>query len=76
MTIKELKKLIKEYPESYRVMVHGYEGNYNDARKITKHKFILNMSDSSYEGAHETTDGFHPLKEFDTYKRAMGILIG
>jgi hypothetical protein len=54
MILKELIDILKQYPESTRVIVSGYEGGYCDIDSVEKIPIQLNVNPThSYCGPHE-----------------------
>lgn len=54
MIVRELIAILKQYPESTRVIVSGYEGGYCDIDSVEKIPIQLNVNPThSYYGPHE-----------------------
>lgn len=54
MIVRELIAILKQYPESTRVVVDGYEGGYCDVHVVKRIPIELNVNPThSYCGPHE-----------------------
>lgn len=54
MIVRELIAILKQYPESRRIVVGGYEGGYRDVHELKKIPIKLNVNPThSYCGPHE-----------------------
>lgn len=54
MTIAELKELLKDYPDSMKIVVNGYENGYNNPRiDNVKIKSSKRDDDAYWEGEYE-----------------------
>ena len=54
MTISELIEQLKKYPSDMRVIIHGYEGGYDDINHFKEQEIILNVNDpESCYGVHD-----------------------
>ena len=56
MKIKDLKKLLENYPEDALVLVEGYEGGLADISRLKQTKVQLNFHTEEYMGPHEEVD--------------------
>ena len=56
MTVKELKEYLSNFPDDLRVMIHGYEGGYNDLTGGKQRKIALDVNKAWYYGSHEEAD--------------------
>ena len=56
MTTSELIEKLKQFSPDSRVVISGYENNFNDVLNIKELKLKLNVSEHWYEGAHEETN--------------------
>lgn len=52
-TVKDLRKLLEEYPDDMRVIIRGYEGGFNDVRGIKTVEIKLNVHESWWMGKHD-----------------------
>ncbi len=77
MTVKELIKLLKEYPEDRKVVVNGYEGGWIDIEKrsILKVEVALNYNTEDYYGAHAGIDSVLDKEMLQSYKVKKVIAI-
>lgn len=57
MNVGELIEKLKQYPQDLRVVVHGYEGGYNDVDRFENLKIVLDYHEAWYYGKHESTEG-------------------
>lgn len=71
MRVKDLITRLGEYNPEARVIVHGYEGGFDDVTMISLLRIKLNVNppDSGYFGVHDTAD--YEEKEDET-----AILLG
>ncbi len=55
MTVKELRELLKKYPDDILVVVSGYESGWDDITpgSLSKKEVLLNCKAHSYDGQHE-----------------------
>ena len=67
MTTTELIENLKRFSPDTRVVISGYENNFNDVLNVKKMKLRLNVSEHWYEGAHEES-------EFDESVSAVALL--
>ena len=59
MKVKDLKKILEQYPDNMRVVVNGYESGFDDIGKTYEHRIALNVygdDDSWWEGRHQVED--------------------
>lgn len=60
MTVKELRKNLKQYPSDMRVVVNGYEGGYQDVtdklfRKVDLKLNYFDIEEEWWNGPHDST---------------------
>ena len=54
MKISELIEQLKNYPSDMRVIIHGYEGGYDDINYFKEKEIILNANEpGGCEGVHD-----------------------
>jgi hypothetical protein len=56
MTNKELKEILKSFPDDFRVLVDGYEGGFSEISTVAKIKVELDIHSESFYGPHDDTD--------------------
>jgi len=56
MNVGQLIEQLKNYPQDLRVVVHGYEGGYNDVDIFEKLKIVLDYHSEWYYGKHEDVE--------------------
>ena len=78
MTVKELIRLLKEYPGNMRVVVNGYEEGWTDIEKrsILEIELALNYNKEDYFGPHEDVVNVLDKKKLQNHKikKAVAIL--
>ena len=68
LTVKDLVRLLAEYPPDLRVVVDGYEGGYDDLSEgqLRKIRIALNVGDAEWVGDHEEPDCVFPKERLST----------
>jgi hypothetical protein len=56
MNVSELKELLNDYPDTARVVIHGYEGGVNEVNDLELIKIKLNVNTQWYYGKHQEVD--------------------
>ena len=56
MTIKELKEVLKSFPDDLRVLVDGYEGGFSEISTVAIVKVELDIHSESFYGPHDDTE--------------------
>lgn len=56
MNVKQLKAALADLPDSLMVVVPGYEGGYNEVRKLDRVKLRLDYYSQWYYGDHEDVE--------------------
>ena len=76
MKVKELQKILNQYPDDMPVMVEGYEGGYDDVVSegiITGNIFLGVNKDVGHYGDHESS--FPDEYEDDEYKSVEALIL-
>lgn len=60
MTVKELKEILRSFPDGLQVLVDGYEGGFSEVSSVNTLKVKLNVHTESYYGPHDA------VKDADT----------
>ena len=77
MTVKELIKLLKKYPEDMNVVVNGYEEGWCDIeqKSVSEIEIALNYNKEDYCGPHEDVSFILDKKKLQNYKTKKVVAI-
>jgi hypothetical protein len=77
MTVAELIKKLRQYPDDLIVSVSGYEEGYTDAFNIVRMDLILNYHSEEWNGPHELIQNAFDcnLPDDPDYIRAPRLII-
>ena len=56
MNVKQLIAKLSTFPQSRRVVIHGYEGGVCDVHEVTEQTIALNVNKEWYYGPHEIVE--------------------
>lgn len=56
MKVKDLIKQLQLYNPEQMVVIHGYEGGYDEIEEILQINLKLNVNEAWYYGKHESAD--------------------
>lgn len=73
MNVAQLIEKLKNYPQDLRVVVHGYEGGYDDVDTFENLKIVLDYNTAWYYGKHEDVCGIHDEARKATAVEALRI---
>lgn len=75
MKVKELIEQLQQYNPETLVLIPGYEGGYEDIRRIEKTGVVLNYHKESYYGPHELIDDISNKSTLQIFPLANAIII-
>ena len=56
MTVKELIRVLKRFPQDQQVLVDGYEAGYDDIISVDNRKVVRDDTAPEYEGRYHKVD--------------------
>lgn len=75
MKVKELIEQLQQYNPETLVLIPGYEGGYEDVKRIEKIGVVLNYNKESYYGPHELIDNIIDKSKLQTLPITKALVI-